>query len=333
MIAGIPHLLSRSGAEKLRKRAYEVLSGRVLSEGARVRSRRPRFWGGLESRCSELLKDTLLRLCVLAGPFMSQREGAIILFYHSIDDSGSPLSLSPGMFKRQMDYLRENKCHCCSLVDIVAYIRGEKKLPAKSFCVSFDDGYLNNHKSLLYLVEQGFPFTIFISTGTVGTDSQEIITKVPGGLGAILSWEQLTDLCATGLVNIESHGHTHRNLDGLPRVEMEEELNLARDKISKHLGQESKYLAYPRGAYSQSVIEASRKIGYEAAFGIEPGWVRPGDDLWSVKRIGINDRVTWLQFRSLFTQGYELYLLFRKLQMSVLGGGLTEGDSMLSQKT
>ena len=260
-----------------------------------------------------IIKNGVLFLCTLIGYFAKKQESVTILFYHSIDNSGSTLSLSIDEFKQQINHLIQNNHHCLRLSDVISYINGKREVPRNSFCITFDDGYSNSYASYLYLVERGLPFTIFIATDTVEKDSQIITTTVPEGLDSILTWEKLLALAKTGLVDIEAHGHTHQNFTDLDVADLERELNLPRCIILERLGKKSRYLAYPRGAYDKAIKDMVKEAGYEAALGIEPGVVKRNDDLWSIKRIGINDRVTWLQFRLSLSPAYEFYLWFQRI--------------------
>lgn len=55
-------------------------------------------------------------------------ESPVIFLYHSIDKSGSPLSVSFEKFFRQMEYLKINRRPVITFDDLYGWLRGRKKL-------------------------------------------------------------------------------------------------------------------------------------------------------------------------------------------------------------
>ena len=59
----------------------------------------------------------------------------MILTYHSIDDSGSVISVSPAQFRRHMQILTEKRIRVVPLRDVQA--------TPGAVALTFDDGYRN----------------------------------------------------------------------------------------------------------------------------------------------------------------------------------------------
>jgi peptidoglycan/xylan/chitin deacetylase (PgdA/CDA1 family) len=69
-------------------------------------------------------------------------------------------------FERQMQYLSAN-ARVLPLAEAVARLR-DGTLPARSVCITFDDGYANNlHLAYPVLTRYGLPATVFLSTSYV----------------------------------------------------------------------------------------------------------------------------------------------------------------------
>ncbi|MEP6774567.1 MAG: hypothetical protein ABJA50_03140, partial [Chloroflexota bacterium] len=77
------------------------------------------------------LKKTLFGLVYLAGRFW-RGGGITILSYHSIDDLGTPLSVSPRVFAGQMGALAGERCLSFTMSEVAEYIAGGKKFPPRA---------------------------------------------------------------------------------------------------------------------------------------------------------------------------------------------------------
>src|SRR3982074_1506944 len=71
-----------------------------------------------------------------------------VLMYHYIRDNPVPsdrvgynLSVTPGDFARQMDYLQRIGAHSVSMGNVMDAIEGTASLPPRSVVLTFDDGY------------------------------------------------------------------------------------------------------------------------------------------------------------------------------------------------
>ncbi len=78
-----------------------------------------------------------------------------ILTYHSINESGSVVSISPETFRKQMQYLSESSFNVVSLSEILAAFHVRRPLPAKTVVISFDDGYRNVYTEAFPVLNSG----------------------------------------------------------------------------------------------------------------------------------------------------------------------------------
>jgi peptidoglycan/xylan/chitin deacetylase (PgdA/CDA1 family) len=102
------------------------------------------------------------------------KRGVSVLFYHGvepeiIDPIVQETHISFRNFEKQIDYLRKNY-EIISLNDLFDCISNGYKLDPSYVLLTFDDGYKNNIGIVEpFLVTYGIPFSVFISTGYIGT--------------------------------------------------------------------------------------------------------------------------------------------------------------------
>ena len=90
-----------------------------------------------------------------------------ILTYHSIDDSGSPISVAPEEFRAHVRWLSSGLVRVVPLAELVTLPPEEEAV-----AITFDDAFQNFASvaaPLLY--EHGLPATLFVVSGRVGRDN------------------------------------------------------------------------------------------------------------------------------------------------------------------
>lgn len=109
------------------------------------------------------LVDSALRLSAMAASAAS----LLIVTYHRIPDKPDPLLPSEPheeAFRFQMAFLARH-LRPLLLPEAVDRLYGGS-LPARAVCITFDDGYANNHEVALPVLRRlGIPATFFIATG------------------------------------------------------------------------------------------------------------------------------------------------------------------------
>ena len=172
-----------------------------------------------------------------------------ILTYHSIDESGSPISVSPAAFEVHCRWLTSGGVRTLPLDRI-------RQLPEpaeNAVAVTFDDGFVNSRRPIELLLEAGIRPTLFVVTGHVGGTNawrgrdQPGIPRLP-----LMTWDDLGHLAARGLC-IESHSRTHPRLTRLSSTELDDELGGCQEELRSRLGLRSSHLAYPYGDFNASV--------------------------------------------------------------------------------
>jgi len=183
-----------------------------------------------------------------------------ILMYHSLDRSGSCISVSPARFRRQMWWLHSAGVRVVLPDELLALPDG---VPGAT--ITFDDGIANLMTEAVPVLESyGWPAIVFAVTRLVGTTN-----RFRGGSRPdvprldLLSWGQLAWLRARGWM-IGAHSRHHPRLTRLGDEELSDELEGAADDIQARLGARPRWLAYPYGDVNARVAGAAART-YDAA--------------------------------------------------------------------
>jgi peptidoglycan/xylan/chitin deacetylase (PgdA/CDA1 family) len=193
-----------------------------------------------------------------------------ILCYHRLGNGPSKMMVSPSNFEAQMAWLARHHYRVIRLSDLASFLAGRETLPQRAVVISFDDGYESVYRHAFPLLKKyGFAATLFMYSDFVGA-------------GEGLSWAQLQEMATSGLVDIQAHSKTHRNLveraanesEAAYRQNLETELRAPRQVLERKLaplGVRVRYFAYPFGDANEWVLEGMRRNDYELGATVNPG--------------------------------------------------------------
>lgn len=173
-----------------------------------------------------------------------------ILTYHSLDDSGSVVSIAPPTFEAQMDALARAGFVGVTLRAAAEHREQRGEWPAQRVVLTFDDAYASVFDvALPVLHRHGFSATAFVITGHVGRHNDWAPPPPRLGLKPLCTWDQLSALVEAGW-ELGAHTHSHPDLRGLGDYETEREILFSRDELRRRLGCAIDGFAYPYGLFS-----------------------------------------------------------------------------------
>ncbi|NVY96450.1 polysaccharide deacetylase family protein [Lactobacillus sp. DCY120] len=200
----------------------------------------------------------------LLAPQKSGQPGIMILSYRRIlkpSLSTSLLTLKSSEefhrylnttrnLKKQLAYLRAHHVRIISLEEALSLIRKRRPLHHQYVVLTVDGADQTIYDNWLPIMrQQQLPFTIFVTTGSLG-DYQNAVK--------MMSWKQLQKLFATGLATVGSKTDSMNFLvDNYPALTAVDFNSLQLDfqksiqKIKRHLHVSVRYFAYPFGYYNQ----------------------------------------------------------------------------------
>lgn len=115
------------------------------------------------------------------------------------------------------------------------------------------------------------------------------IPKTPPAEAALLTWNELRDVAADGLVEIGAHTRTHPILSTLSDEAAAAEIRGSRDLIRARLGVESVTFCYPNGLagdYGETNTRQVAAAGYVCATASHCGLVTPQANRFALPRLG-----------------------------------------------
>jgi peptidoglycan/xylan/chitin deacetylase (PgdA/CDA1 family) len=214
----------------------------------------------------------------VAGITCVAREVSVpVLLYHGIVEEADGSNVTVEDFQAQMDALEEGGYSTVDTHDLLSYYTEGAQLPAKPVVIAFDDGrkdsYLNGGP---VLAEHGFKAVMFVITGKQESEDPFFV-----------SWDELAQMHASGMWDIEAHGyntHTTVQIDAAGntghsasnkmwlleenRLETDEEykqrllgdLRKAKSDLESHLeGTEVDAFAFPFGDFGQESVNMDKK--------------------------------------------------------------------------
>ncbi len=247
-------------------------------------------------------------------------DGVTILSYHSIDDYGTPLSVSPSLFRAQMGALANEGCVTLTMSEVSNHLLTQRPFPRGAMAITFDDGFENVLISAAPIMQDyGFAATVYIITGMVGRTTQWTDRGAPLPEVRLLSWSQIGALKVQGF-EIGAHSVTHGFLSQYSPDDLRRELMEPFDTLYREIGSRPLSFAYPQGDYSHRVVASVREAGYTTAVTVNQGRATPRSDPFTLPRILVSGNTTPSMMRAFSTPATgPAYLLINFVIKRLLG--------------
>ena len=271
-------------------------------------------------------------------------KGFRIFMYHSIDDTGAALSVSPKDFRSHLSFLQQGGWHALTLVEAVARLHGEPG-SEREVWLTFDDGYENFYTHAAPLLNEfGFPGTVFLVTDLVGEKplwferDRAYIAQVLNSLpltrteyaclenvmrdlaGAqLMNWSQIRELQRYG-IDFQGHSAGHHFLTTLPADELRADLDRSRQALADQLGIAATVLCYPYGDCNPSVRHAAEDTGFAAAVLADDSGA--DSTRYAIGRIGLSNLRPPSHFRFVLSAAFDHYATWRRTAHHFLKGNV-----------
>lgn len=218
--------------------------------------------------------------------FHDEREGVLA------EVDRDPYAMSTSRLANFFDWVQQHHLHPVSLQAIVDAHLGKSTLPKNAVLLTFDDGPKSNYTQLFpLLMSYQYPALLALQTGWISGDVKLDVY----GKNGFVSWDQLREMKASGLVEFATHSHDlHKGILANPqgnlkpaaitrlydpvnhRYEAEQDyiqrirkdLKHSSDLIQENLGVQPIAVVWPYGAMNNQTREIAKSIGLPISFAL-----------------------------------------------------------------
>lgn len=253
------------------------------------------------------LKKLTSSILVIVGNNYS-KAAIPVLLYHSVDNSGSVISIKPTEFYEQMKYLKYAGYRTASLTEFVQSLNRDVNSISKTVVITFDDGFKNNYSEAFPILRKyGFTATIFLATNYIGGvcswDKHKSIPDIP-----LLSWQEIKQMSDYG-IDFGAHSCSHCYLTRLSKDKLKAELLNSKSIIEEKLGKPIRFFSHPYMNFSHKTMQAAKECGFLGTFGgLDFGLNNINNKLYSLTRVGTAHFCSIYDFRAGLLGSYDYYI-------------------------
>ncbi len=206
-------------------------------------------------------------------------DSAVILIYHRFGEDTFPsTNIRLEQFEAHIAELKSGPYTVLPVPEIVAAIREGRELPDRTVGITIDDGYASIYNEAFpRLRDAGFPFTVFVSTGSIDRRAAGMMT-----------WDQLREMRSAG-ATIGGHTASHLHMPANSMERNRKDMMLANERMKAELGAVPDLFAYPYGEASKEISELVRELGHRAAFGQHSAPMQKASDPYYLPRFSMNE--------------------------------------------
>lgn len=190
----------------------------------------------------------------------------ISMMYHHVQSDRCSNDLD--MLDKHLNYISKN---------FTSLFPTDDKIPKKSICLVFDDGYYDFYKYIYPLLQKYkikallavVPKYIldscdFDDTRRLNHEHNELFNQYEQG--TFCTYSELKEMQNSGLVQIVSHSYSHQNLIA-ENIDLETELKKSKLILEEKLDAQVESFVFPFGKYNQNILNETMKY-YKYAFRI-----------------------------------------------------------------
>ena len=197
-----------------------------------------------------MLKKAIRNIILKCTAYLFNNRDSKVLFYHDVHCGAQYTEMSTTLKKFQKHIAAIHLLNFEIVADI-SKKTGQVK-------IQFDDGFKGVYDCIDFIKKHKIPIEIFIVTSWIGKEGY-------------LSEKEMKELQASNLIRFSSHTHTHPNLGEINENEIRDELSTSKQFLESITGEEVKSLCFPKGSFSNPVIEIAEELGYKEQYSSLPG--------------------------------------------------------------
>jgi peptidoglycan/xylan/chitin deacetylase (PgdA/CDA1 family) len=246
-----------------------------------------------------ILAVALSSAVTLAAGHAESRHTSILVYHRFGPVLADEMTVTTPVFREQLTLIESHGWTVVPLRSLLATqgeAPGAGALPQKSVVLTIDDGHRSVYTELFPLLKKHrIPVTLFIYPSAISN------------AGYAMTWPELAEMMASGLVDVQSHTFWHPNFNvERRRLNPEAYARFTHDQFTKsraileqRLGGKVDLLAWPFGIHDDELEQWAREDGYAAAFTIDRRPVARADRPMALPRYIVVDADREARFESL----------------------------------
>ncbi len=203
-----------------------------------------------------------------------------ILMYHHIDNKNKRLSVRPENLDAQIKYLIDNGYKFIKLSEAFRTFASSSTSTYpydKTVVLTFDDGYRDFYLNAYPVLKKyNVPAGLYVINQDIGKRGN-------------VTWEMIKQLHNDGLVEIGVHTVNHLPLGKLRPGSAYYQMARSRELLEAGLKDKIDTIIYPFGSFNENVKKQAKQIGFIGAASVYFGQRPSGQDLYSWRRVMINN--------------------------------------------
>ncbi len=245
-------------------------------------------------------------LLLISLPVFASEPAVHAIAYHDVKDhvtgdyDPDQYAVSTDRLIAQFTWLRENGFQPVSVETIIAAEQGRRSLPQNAVLLTFDDGLASVYSRVYPLLKLfNYPAVVSVVTSWVEMDGGVAYANRRRHAQDFLTWEQLREMQASGLVEIASHTHSlHTGISANPqgnlqpavvtrfydgeryesadvyRARLEADLAKSAALIKEMTGRAPRAITWPYGKFNEIAVAVAAAEGMSINLTLEPETTR-----------------------------------------------------------
>lgn len=207
-----------------------------------------------------------------------------IFMYHHIEnyqeaqqEGHAQLTVADTWFDQQMQYLTTHGYTSIGLQQLIDDLYARQPVPAKSFVVTIDDGYVDWYTYAWPILKKYHVIgNLMVPSGLIGNPDY-------------LSWDQLKEMASSNVIQVYNHTWSHASLGGATKDKIEFEMTTSQQQLQTELGKPINIMAYPYGSFSPLAISILQQDHFIAALTTMPGQTECLSNVMELPRVRIGN--------------------------------------------
>ena len=198
-----------------------------------------------------------------------------VVEHRSDDPAQRELEVTPDFLEQTILDYRQKGYTFISIDELSSLLTTHYSLSTKkNICLTFDDGYQDNHDIAYPLLKRlEVPFAVYVTTGFID-NRLPMWWYASERLG--ITTESLKALDADPLCTIGAHTVSHPRLDTLSFDDQQKEIAQSRQELEALLDHPIHHFSYPHGAYNADTLTIVKHQSFRTALCAWGGTVRRG---------------------------------------------------------